>query len=85
MAKLSKDFTKEALTGAEKFISDAKKRKAESRNPDVYRINLILSVEMGEFIEELHWRERLSRQQVVASILEAYKEAWEAQEAKKKE
>lgn len=84
MAKLSKDFTKEALTGAEKFISDAKRRKEESRNPEVYRINLVLSPEMGKFIDELHWRERLSRQQVVASILEAYKDMWEAQEAKKK-
>ena len=80
MAK--KDFNKDLLTGAATFITKAQEAKAAERNQECYRMNLKLDVDLGEFINDLHWRLRLSRNDVVASIIRAYKEAYEAQEKK---
>lgn len=83
MAK--KDFNKDLLTGAATFITkaqEAREAKAAERSNKEYRMNLKLDADLGEFIGDLHWRLRLSRNDVVASIIRAYKEAYEAQEKK---
>lgn len=79
MSKQKKDFTQNILTGAEKFISEARKEKEAKRNPDFYRMNLKLDADLGDFIEAYHWEVKLSRNDVVAHIIRAYKEAWEAE------
>ena len=85
MARQKKDFNKELLTGAATLIQKAQEPKAAERNQECYRMNLKLDVDLGEFIEDQHWRLRLSRNDVVAHIIRAYKDAYEAQEAEKKE
>lgn len=87
MAK--KNFDNELLTGAATFITKAQEAreakaaaKAAERSNKEYRMNLKLDADLGEFIGDLHWRLRLSRNDVVASIIRAYKEAYEAQEKK---
>ena len=81
MAK-TKDFKQAAAVGAQKFFTDAQKEKeekaAENKN-EFYRINLKLPAELGEFIDDEHWRLRLSRNDVIKCIIEGYKEALEAQ------
>lgn len=76
MAK--KDFANEINTGFAKFSTEAQRQKAATgKKNECGRMNILFGDELTNFIDELHWRLRLSRNDVVVAIVRAYKEAYE--------
>ena len=85
MSKQKKDYTQ--IIGAQKYLSGAQEeeQKKKQLKKDLPRMNLVLDDELKNWIDEYHWKVKLTRNELVCSILRTYKEAVEAQEAEKKE
>lgn len=77
MIMAKKNFDKELLTGAATFITKAQEQKAAAGKNECGRMNILFGDELTKFINELHWRLRLSRNDTVVAIVRAYKEAYE--------
>ena len=82
----TKDYSKDIFKGAENFITKAHEAKAAAGESKSGRMNILFDKDLKDFIEEMCWRYRIKSQNtMVNNIVRAYKEAYEAQEAAKKE